>query len=379
MDARSRARDLLAATPLVDGHNDLPWALRMLGGPDPAAAVARTDVAASVPALHTDLPRLRAGRVGAQFWSVFVPCSYTGARAVTAVLEQVELVHLLAARHPDDLALAGSATAAEAAFAAGRVASRRGAAGGPRNARWRGVRRSLRRLGVRYMTLTHNLNTDWADSATDEPVHGGLTDFGREVVAEMNRIGMVVDLSHVAATTMRDALATSTAPVLFTHSSCRAVTDHPRNVPDDVLAALPGNGGVCMVTFVPPFVSTPVAEWDRRLQDTMTERGLDPRDLAARDAFAAAWDGDPCPVAGLADVVAHVEHAREVAGIDHIGIGGDFDGTPTLPTGLEDVSCYPALFAALLDRGWSDEDCARLAGRNALRVLHAADGASARS
>ncbi|MGH3588916.1 MAG: dipeptidase, partial [Pseudonocardia sp.] len=236
-----------------------------------------------------------------------------------------------------------------------------------------GVLRVLRRLGVRYLTLTHNSNTEWADSATDEPAHGGLTAFGREVVREMNRIGMIIDLSHVAPSTMRDALATSSAPVLFTHSSCRAVNDHPRNVPDDVLAALPANGGVCMVTFVPAFVSPAVAEWDRDLGAAMAAVGQDHRDFRARAAFAAAWDGPPCPSATLEDVVAHVEHAREVAGIDHIGLGGDYDGVGSLPVGLEDVSRYPVLFAALLERGWSEQDCAKLAGRNALRVLRAAD------
>jgi membrane dipeptidase len=356
VDQHSRAEALLTATPLVDGHNDLPWALRRLAGPDPADAVAATDLTAAVPVLHTDLPRLRAGRVGVQFWSVYVPCSFTGAEATVAVLEQVELVHRLTERYPAALGPATTADDAEAAFGAGRVASLLGAEGGHAIAGSLGVLRALRRLGVRYLTLTHNRNTEWADSATDEPAHGGLTDFGREVVREMNRIGMIVDLSHVAAPTMRDALATTAAPVLFTHSSCRAVTDHPRNVPDDVLAALPANGGVCMVTFVPRFVSAAVAEWDHLLQDAMTAAGDDPRDLAARNAFAAAWDGPPCPRATLADVVAHLEHARDVAGIDHIGLGGDFDGTAEVPEGLEDVSCYPALFAALLERGWTEED-----------------------
>jgi membrane dipeptidase len=373
VDQRSRAETLLTATPLLDGHNDLPWALRRLAGPEPGAAVAGTDLTAGVPALQTDLPRLRAGRVGAQFWSVYVPCSFTGADATAAVLEQVELVHRLTERYPADLGLATTADEADAAFASGRVASLLGAEGGHCIAGSLGVLQALRRLGVRYLTLTHNLNTEWADSATDEPVHGGLTPFGRDVVREMNRIGMIVDLSHVAPTTMRDALATTAAPVLFTHSSSRAVTDHPRNVPDDVLAALPGNGGVCMVTFVPRFVSAAVTEWDGLLQNAMTAAGLDHRDLRARDAFAATWDGPPCPRATLSDVVAHVEHTREVAGIDHIGIGGDFDGTADLPVGLEDVSTYPALFAALLERGWNEEDCAKLAGRNALRVLRAVD------
>ncbi|OZM78665.1 dipeptidase [Pseudonocardia sp. MH-G8] len=376
MDHLPRAEALLTATPLVDGHNDLPWALRQVAGPDPADAVAGTDLVAGMPALQTDLPRLRAGRVGVQFWSVYVPCSFAGSDAVTALLEQVELVHRLTERYPD-LALATTADAAEAAFAQGRVASLLGAEGGHGIAGSLGVLRALRRLGVRYLTLTHNANTEWADSATDEPVHGGLSDFGREVVREMNRIGMIVDLSHVAATTMRDALATTAAPVLFTHSSCRAVNDHPRNVPDDVLGALPANGGACMLTFVPRFVSAAVTDWDRELGEAMAAAGQDHRDVATRTAFTATWDGPACPRATLADVVAHVEHAREVAGVDHIGLGGDYDGTVELPVGLEDVSRYPVLFAALLERGWSEEDCAKLAGRNALRVLRAADEAAA--
>jgi membrane dipeptidase len=363
----ARALDLLAAAPLVDGHNDLPWALRALGKP--------VDLAAGVPALHTDLPRLRAGRVGAQFWSVYVPCSFTGPAAVAMVLEQVALVRELTERYPDDLRLATTATEAEAAFAAGRVASLMGAEGGHGIDGSLDALRELRRRGVRYMTLTHNRNTEWADAATDEPAHGGLTAFGREVVREMNRIGMLVDLSHVAATTMRDALATTTAPIVFTHSSCRAVTDHPRNVPDDVLAALPANGGVCMVTFVPQFVSTAARDWDQAVEADMAAAGLDPSDLEARQAFLQDRADPPCPRATLDDVVAHIEHAREVAGVEHIGIGGDFDGTPDLPVGLEDVAGYPALFAALLDRGWSEADCARLAGGNVLRVLRAADGA----
>ena len=362
-DSLGRATALLTSTPLVDGHNDLPWALRELGGPD------GIDLAGAVPALQTDIPRLRAGRVGVQFWSVYVPCSLTGSDAAAAVLEQVELVHRLTTTYPADLALATTAGAARDGFDSGRVGSLLGAEGGHCIADSLGVLRALGLLGVRYMTLTHNLNTGWADSATDEPVHGGLTGFGRDVVREMNRIGMLVDLSHVAATTMRDALAVTSRPVVFTHSSCRAVTDHPRNVPDDVLAALPSNGGVCMVTFVPSFVCAATAEWDREIGEAMAVAGGDRRDIAERIAFETAWTGRPAPKATIADVVAHVEHAREVAGIDHIGIGGDFDGTPELPVGLEDVSCYPALFAALLDRGWSDADCAKLAGLNALRAL----------
>ncbi len=333
-----RSQQLLRRVPLVDGHNDLPWAIRDKTGGDLGAV----ELTAEQPGLHTDLVRLRRGGVGAQFWSVYVPCRYLEHRAVTAVLEQVELVHELVERYPEHLRLARSAAEVESAFADGRIASLLGAEGGHCIAESLGVLRALHRLGVRYMTLTHNDNTPWADSATDQPVSGGLTDFGREVVREMNRLGMLVDLSHVAPTTMRDALAVSAAPVIFSHSSCRSVTDHPRNVPDDVLREMAAQGGVCMITFVPAFVS-----------------------------------GDPVRRATRADVVAHLEHAREVAGVDHIGLGGDYDGTGELPEGLEDVSAYPALFADLLDRGWSEEDLAKLAGGNVLRVLSAAEKVAA--
>jgi membrane dipeptidase len=368
-----RAVALLGAAQLADGHNDLPWALRAIAGPDPTAAVAATDLRTPQPGLHTDIPRLRQGGVGLQFWSVYVPCQFEGHAAVTAVLEQIEVVHQLVERYPADLALARTADEAEAAFRAGKIASMLGAEGGHSIGGSLGVLRALHRLGVRYMTLTHNLNTTWADSATDEPEHGGLTDFGREVVREMNRIGMMVDLSHVAPSTMADALATTAAPVVFTHSSCRAVNDHPRNVPDEILAKLPANGGVCMITFVPRFVSPALTGWDNALQAAMTAEGLDHRDLEVRGTFAKSWDGPEKPVATLDEVIAHVEHAREVAGIDHIGIGGDYDGVGSLPVGLEDVSKYPVLFGALLDRGWSEEDCAKLAGRNVLRVLRATE------
>jgi membrane dipeptidase len=240
-----------------------------------------------------------------------------------------------------------------------------------------GVLRAMYALGVRYLTLTHNNNVPWADSATDEPKAGGLTEFGRAVVREMQRLGMLVDLSHVSPGTMRDALDVAAAPVMFSHSSARALCDHPRNVPDDVLARLPGNGGLCMVTFVAQFVSPECAAWDRRVTADMRERGLDPRDIDAHirvgQERAAA---DPRPTATLAQVAGHVEHVREVAGIEHVGLGGDFDGTDWLPAGLADVSCYPALFAELLSRGWTEEDCARLAGGNVLRVLHEAEEAA---
>ncbi|GAA1313261.1 dipeptidase [Saccharothrix xinjiangensis] len=375
---RRRAEELLARVPLVDGHNDLPWALRDLAAAaqfsekstagDPAASASVVDLTTRQEALQTDLVRAREGRLGMQFWSVWVPCRLTGDAAVTAVLEQVELVHDLAARYPAHLRLATTADEAERAFADGRIASLIGAEGGHSINGSLGVLRALRRLGVRYMTLTHNENTPWADSATDEPAHGGLTGFGREVVREMNRIGMLVDLSHVAPSTMRDALDATSRPVVFSHSSCRAVADHPRNAPDDVLERLKGNGGVLMITFVPQFVSAPYAAWDARLKEAMDAAGESHNDLEARHRFAAGRP-EPTPRVTVDDVVAHLEHAREVVGIDHIGLGGDYDGVPRQPEGMADVSCYPDLFAALLDRGWSEDDCAKLAGHNILRVL----------
>jgi len=248
-------------------------------------------------------------------------------------------------RYADQLTLATTVEDVERAWQEGRIASLMGAEGGHQINESLGTLRMLHRLGVRYLTLTHNDNVPWADSATDEPVLGGLSDFGREVVAEMNRIGMLVDLSHVSADVMRQALDVSTAPVVFSHSSARAVCDHPRNVPDDVLARLSDNGGVCMVTFVPMFVNQAVRDW------------------------AAAGEEGEHPPATLDDVVAHVEHVREVAGIEHVGLGGDYDGTDWLPEGLEDVTGYPRLLAALADRGWSDDDLARLTCRNVLRAM----------
>jgi membrane dipeptidase len=369
----ARATALLDSVILADGHNDLPWELRDTSGPNPVEAVAGTDLTVRQPHLHTDFPKLAEGKLGMQFWSVYVPCGFEGDSAVTAVLEQIEVVHQMIERYPDKLALATTADEVEAAYNSGRIASLLGAEGGHSIAESLGVLRILRRLGVRYMTLTHNYNTPWADSATDEPASGGLSEFGRDVVREMNRIGMLVDLSHVAATTMRDALDTSVAPVIFSHSSCRAVNDHPRNIPDDVLERLAGNGGVAMVTFVPAFVSPAVSAWDEKLKAAMAADGQDYLRLDLRGKFAENWNGPAKPESTVDDVVAHVEHAREVAGIDHIGLGGDYDGVGALPTGLEDVSKYPVLFAALLARGWSEADCAKLAGQNTLRELRDAD------
>jgi membrane dipeptidase len=372
--AEQRARKLLSRVPLVDGHNDLPYALRDAGHLD----LATVDLAAPVSCTHTDLPRIATGGLGAQFWSVYVPASLAGETAVATTLEQIDLVHRMIRRYPDRLELAVTAADVQRIFAAGRVASLIGAEGGHSIASSMGVLRTMYALGVRYLTLTHNNNVPWADSATDQPTAGGLTRFGRAVVGEMQRLGMLVDLSHVSPGTMRDALDVAEAPVMFSHSSARALCDHPRNVPDDVLARLPGNGGLCMVTFVAQFVSPECAAWHAQVTADMRERGLDPRDIDAHDQVsrdrAAA---EPRPAATLAQVADHVEHVREVAGIEHVGLGGDFDGTDWLPDGLADVSCYPALFAELLSRGWTEDDCARLAGGNLLRVLAGAEDAAA--
>jgi membrane dipeptidase len=372
--AHGAARALLARFPVIDGHNDLAWALRE-AGPD---APTGTDLAAPVAFTQTDLPRLARGGVGAQFWSVYVPAELQGDSALTVTLEQIDLVRQLAARYPDALELAFTAADVRRIMEAGRIASLLGAEGGHSIASSMGALRALYLLGVRYLTLTHNLSLPWADSATDQPVAGGLSAFGREVVREMQRLGMLVDLSHVAATTMNDALDTAEAPVIFSHSSAFAVCDHPRNVPDPVLARLPGNGGLCMITFVPSFVAPACRAWELELAAEMERQDLDFRDLSARKRVTAEWTAlHPRPGATLADVVAHAEHVREVAGIDHIGIGGDFDGVDVLPAGLEDVSCYPALIAALLDRGWSETDCGKLASGNLLRVLQDAEAAAA--
>jgi membrane dipeptidase len=365
-----QARDLLRRFPLIDGHNDLPWALRRRGEVDLSGPVAGT---------HTDLPRLAAGGVGGQFWSVYVPASLAGESAVATVLEQIDLARRMIARYPGALELALTAADVERAFASGRVASLLGAEGGHAIAGSLGVLRMLYALGVRYMTLTHNANVGWADSATDEKAAGGLTGFGRDVVREMQRIGMLVDLSHTSPDTMHDALDIAVAPVIFSHSSARAVCDSPRNVPDDVLARLRRNGGVAMVTFVPGFVSQECADWLAGLRAETTRRGLDPRNLEQLHRVAPEWQAaHPPPRATLAQVADHIEHVREVAGAEHVGLGGDFDGTPDVTVGLEDVSAYPALFAELLARGWTEPDCASLAGGNVLRVLRAAESYAAR-
>jgi membrane dipeptidase len=360
------ARELLAAHPIIDGHNDLPWAMRELNNYDTAAYPLDRRQTRT----RTDLVRLRDGGVGGQFWSVFVPSKLSGDKAVTATLEQIDFVLHMVAEYPDHLQLALGADDVERAFAEHRVASLMGAEGGHSIDSSLAVLRVLHSLGVRYMTLTHNDNVPWADSATDEPEHGGLTDFGREVVAEMNGLGMLVDISHVAPSTMRDALETSTAPVIFSHSSARAVTDHVRNAPDDVLTTLAGNGGVCMVTFVPQFVSTACKEWDDAVLAEMAERGDDPRDWDAHMAATADYERrHPAPVATVTDVADHVDHVRDVAGIAHVGLGGDFDGCEPMPDGLTDVTGYPALIAELIQRRWSEADLTALTRGNILRVL----------
>jgi len=370
MTSVDEARELLREFPVVDGHNDLPWALRAQVNYDLDAR----DIAADQNAhLHTDLPRLRAGGVGAQYWSVFVPSDRPG--AVPATLEQIDCVRQLIDRYPADLAPALTAADMEAARQGGRIASLMGAEGGHSIANSLGTLRGLYALGVRYMTLTHNDNNDWADSATDEPNVGGLSAFGHEVVREMNRLGMLVDLSHVAATTMRDALDTSTAPVIFSHSSSRAVCDHPRNIPDDVLERLPANGGMAMVTFVPKFVLQAAVDWTAAADANLRAHGFHHLDTTAEamKVHRAFEESTPRPVATVSTVADHLDHMREVAGIDHLGIGGDYDGTAFTPDGLDDVSGYPNLLAELLDRGWSRPDLAKLTWQNAVRVLGAAE------
>ncbi|MBO1336635.1 dipeptidase [Streptomyces sp. VRA16 Mangrove soil] len=367
-----QARALLAEFPVVDGHNDLPWALREQVTYD----IDARDIAADQSAhLHTDLRRLRAGGVGAQFWSVYVRTDLTGDAAVSATLEQIDCVDQLIARYAGDLREARTAAEMEAARREGRIASLKGAEGGHSINNSLATLRALYALGVRYMTLTHNDNIAWADSATDEPGVGGLSAFGREVVREMNREGMLVDLSHVAATTMRAALDVTEAPVIFSHSSSRAVCDHPRNIPDDVLERLPGNGGVAMATFVPKFVLQAAVDWTAAADDNLRAHGFHHLDTSpeAMKLHRAFEEAHPRPVATAATVADHLDHMREVAGVDHIGIGGDYDGTAFTPDGLDDVSGYPNLIAELLDRGWSSADLSKLTWRNAVRVLSDAE------
>jgi membrane dipeptidase len=374
--SEERVVELLRGVPLIDCHNDLLWELRKAREQGDEL----TDVGRRVSRLHTDLPRLEEGGLRGQFWSVYVPSDLSEPHAaVTMTLEQIDALFSLVRSHPDRLELARTADDVERIAAAGRVASLVGVEGGHSIGGSLGVLRILAGLGAGYLTLTHNEDTPWADSATGERAHGGLTTFGEEVVRELNRLGMLVDLSHVSEDTMRQAIEVSRAPVLFSHSNARARCDVPRNVPDDVIELVGRTGGVICVTFVPWFLTAGGAEanaagWSEIERLRATHPG-DPETVRA--AMERYEEQHPTPESSVSDVADHVDHIREVAGLDHIGVGGDFDGSPGMPDGLEDVSRYPALFAELAGRGYTDGDLAKIAGRNVLRVMREAERVAA--
>ncbi len=371
-DLIERARRIHADLPVVDGHNDLPWALRIRAGSD----LDRSNPCEHLNGYHTDVPRLAAGGVGAQFWSVFVPA--WDPTPLRTTIEQIDLVRRVTDRC-DRLAHADSAAHVATARARGLTASLMGAEGGHSIENSLAALRTLRILGVRYMTLTHADTIDWADSATDDARHGGLTSFGEEVVREMNRIGMIVDISHVSADTMRHALSVSDVPVMASHSSAFTLAPHPRNVPDDVLELVRANDGVVMVNFYPPFVSRAGAEQAASMFSV--QRGLKEHlgaDTAVEEEMNRLIEKDPYPEVTVSDVVGHIEYIAEAAGVDHVGIGSDFDGIEVTPIGLEDVSTYPTITVELLNRGWSEPDVRKVLGENALRVLAANDGPSCR-
>jgi membrane dipeptidase len=373
----ARARRVLSTTPLIDGHNDLPWAIR-------ESKTAPHDVEAydlrKKTAGHTDLARLKKGMVGAQFWSIYIPGEIKDSGYARVQLEQFDIARRVIAKYPERLQWALTADAIRSTFKAGKIGSLLGLEGGHAIENSLGALRVYYDLGARYMTLTHNVTLDWADAALDSARHGGLTNFGKEVVHEMNRLGMLVDLSHVSPGTMSDALDATEAPVIFSHSGSRALVDHPRNVPDSILARLPKNGGVVMVPFVTSFVSKDVKAWDDALAAATTEaRGRLGNDTAAVTRALDEWrTSHPQPKATMAQVADVIEHVRKVAGVDHVGIGSDFDGITDLVVGLEDVSKFPDLFAELSRRGWTDSDLKKLAGENVLRVLKQAEVVSAR-
>jgi membrane dipeptidase len=388
-DYQARVLKVLKQTPLIDGHNDLPWEIRdrfqgRLAAFDLNSDTSKLPAPAGAAALMTDIPRLRAGMVGGQFWSVWVPVELPGPQAVQTTIEQIDLVKRLATKYPAVFEIAYTAADVRRIHRAGKIASLIGIEGGHQINDSLAVLRQMYELGARYMTLTHVLNTRWADAATDTPAHHGLTPFGEEVVREMNRLGMLVDLSHVSPDTMRAALAVSASPVMFSHSSARALVDHPRDVPDDVLKLTAKNDGVVMVNFFPGYVSAARNQWEADRAAEMARYSSPPFGglyIGQPDRAKAAieaWEREhPMPVTTLEQVADHIEHVRQVAGVDHVGLGSDFDGIPDAPRGLEGVDRYPALLAELMRRGWSDGDVAKVAGENVLRVMAACERVAA--
>ena len=372
------AEIILSRTPVIDGHNDTPEQLRELFGNDFSKFDLQALPADILSKTHTDIPSLRKGHVGGQFWSVWVDPALPKHEAVTRTLEQIDTVKQMVARYPDTFQMALTASDIDAAMKKKRIASLIGMEGGHSIGGSLAILREMYRAGARYMTITHFLTTDWADSATDAPKHDGLSPFGVEVIKEMNRLGMIADISHVAETTMHDVLDVSRAPVLFTHSNARALLDHPRNVPDAILKRLPANGGVVMVTFVPIYLSPDVLQWDRdkAAQVARFKGGFVGNPVGEKAAMEAWIAANPSPKATIKQVANMIDHVRNTAGIDHVGIGGDFGGVDTLPEGLQNVSTYPALFAELLRRGYTEKDLAKIAQGNVLRVLRGAEAAA---
>jgi len=373
-----RIARILREVPLIDGHNDLPWEYQQRVNDQIAKLEIADDLSSGEKPTHTDIPRLRRGGIGAQFWSVYVPATIPGADAVRATAEQIDVVHRMNDRYPQVFELARTAADIERIHKKGKIASLIGLEGGHSIGNSLAVLRQFYDAGARYMTLTHSLNNDWADSATDDPKHNGLTPFGKDVVREMNRLGMLLDLSHVSPKSMHDVLDLSQAPPIFSHSSARGITNHPRNVPDDILKRLKSTDGVVMVTFVPSFINESTRTWegesdatDARLKEMF--QGQPELVKNEREKWVAA---NPRPRATVSDVADHIDHIRKVAGIDHVGIGGDFDGITSTPDGLESVADYPNLFAELIRRGYTDDELKKIAGSNVLRVLRKAEEVS---